>query len=116
MFIHRIVCYGGRHFSGNVAPAMDQLLARWGFFMLIHGAARGADTLCGDWGLLRGLPVVPVAAPWHMFGSAAGGIRNGWIVTHLAPTYAVEWPGGNGTADMRRRLERAGVVIWRPMG
>ncbi len=113
---HRVLCYGGRDFNDYdfVTQRLDELRAQIGDFAVIHGAAKGADRLAALWGKGRGLPVIEVAANWVMHGKAAGAIRNGWMLDFCHPTYAVAFPGGNGTADMTRRCEARGLTIWHP--
>lgn len=43
---------------------------------LIHGAARGADTQCGNMGAFLGLHVLDVPADWRKYGRSAGPRRN----------------------------------------
>lgn len=85
-------------------------------FCIIHGKARGADSLCGEWGKARGVPVIEVPAQWGFYRNAAGPMRNGWMLEILSPTYAIGFPGGSGTADMTERLRAAGVPLWLPLG
>lgn len=107
--------YGGRNYShyGRVASALLQVKQKHGKFVLVHGCASGADTLGARWALIEGCPVQPFPADWMGHGKAAGPIRNQKMVDSGLDG-AVEFPGGFGTADMRRRLEAAGVPIWRP--
>ena len=81
-------------------------------FLIINGGARGADSLCKEWGLRQGWPVITMDAPWQAMGNGAGFVRNGWMVTYAFPTYAVGFPGGPGTRDMTQRLKQAGVMTW----
>jgi hypothetical protein len=43
---------------------------------LIHGAAKGADTIAGEIADGLDFKVVPVPADWERYGKAAGPIRN----------------------------------------
>jgi hypothetical protein len=43
---------------------------------IIHGDARGADSLAGGLAKLLGMFVIPVTAKWDIYGKAAGPIRN----------------------------------------
>ena len=116
--MHRVLCFGGRDYYDDtaIAAALSELTSRLGVFAIIHGGARGADSLCGAWGAAHGCPVVIVPANWDFYGNRAGPVRNAWMLDIAFPTYAVGFPGGTGTADMLRRLERAGVPVWRPAG
>lgn len=112
--MHRVLCCGGRDFENDdfVFQRLDELRSTLGDFVVIHGAARGADRACGMWGESRGLPVIVMRANWQIYAKAAGSIRNQWMLTHCTPTYAVAFPGGAGTRDMIARLSSANVPVW----
>lgn len=112
----RIAVCGGRDYADRevVARALSRVLAR-GPFVLVHGAARGADALAETWGMaheVRGVVLEPHPAWWDMHGKRAGPIRNEEMATS-GLTGLVAFPGGRGTADMVRRCEAAGVPVWR---
>jgi hypothetical protein len=113
---HRVLCFGGRAFvdAAKVDKALNQFWASISGepFLLIHGGAKGADTMCGEWAKARGLPVARVDANWDAHGKAAGPIRNQWMLEYLQPTYAIGFPGGVGTRDMQLRLDQAKVPLW----
>ncbi len=113
---HRVLCCGGRDFTDYnfVTQRLNELRQQLGDFAVIHGGARGADSLAALWGKAKGLPVIEVAANWSVYSKSAGAIRNAWMLDYCFPTYAVAFPGGSGTADMVRQCEARGVVVWRP--
>lgn len=115
---HRVLCFGGRDFDrvGLIAQALGSLGELLGDeFCIVHGGARGADRLSGEWAAKRGICVVEVRANWGVHGAqSAGPIRNQWMLDFCMPTYAVGFPGGRGTADMTRRVQDAGIPLWRP--
>jgi hypothetical protein len=112
--MHRVLCCGGRNFSDFVFvnTRLNELRQVLGDFAIIHGGARGADRLAGEWGKNSGLPVIEVAANWSRYGNAAGSIRNGWMLDLCFPTYAVAFSGGTGTADMVRKCKARHVPVW----
>lgn len=118
LVVHKVLVFGGRDF--NDADAMSKALTYFwktnGQFAVIEGGARGADRHARSWARSNGLPVLTVDADWHSYGKAAGAVRNGWMLTYGAPTYAIGFPGGNGTADMRKRVEQMGIPLWLPLG
>ncbi len=57
-----------------------------------------------------GLEVERYPADWEQYGKAAGHIRNQQMLDS-GVDIAVEFPGGRGTADMRARLNKAGVPV-----
>lgn len=112
----RILVCGGRDYDDRKAlfRALDALLAEVPVELVIHGAARGADTLAGQWAIERNIPVMPFPAKWKTFGNAAGPIRNQEMLDDGKPDGVVVFPGGTGTADMKRKAEKAGLRIWEP--
>lgn len=110
-----LVC-GGRDFQERrmVFRAMDLLHSLYRVTMLISGKAKGADQLGIDWAHGAGVLVKEYPAEWATHGNAAGPIRNR-VMLHVGdPDYVVVFPGGRGTADMRRISEAAGKPIWEP--
>lgn len=78
---------------------------------VISGTARGADTLGADWAVCNWLRLEEFPADWDKHGKAAGHIRNQQMLDSGVDV-AVQFPGGRGTADMRRRLDEAGVKVY----
>ena len=108
----RILVCGGRGFSNR--SRFDSIMdwfADAHDLVIIHGGARGADNLAGDWADVNrtGLEVYP--ADWDKYGKAAGFIRNQQMLDEGKPDLVVAFPGGNGTADMIRRARKAGIEV-----
>lgn len=79
--------------------------------VLVHGAARGADSIAGDIGTSLGIRVIPVPAEWDKYGKKAGPIRNQKMLDDhdISAVYAFRLPGySNGTDDMITRAKDAG--------
>lgn len=83
-----------------------------GDFVVIHGGAKGADSLCALWAASKGLPVITVYLNWHIYKNGAGAVRNSWMLEFCAPNYAVAFPGGTGTADMVAKLNSKRITVW----
>jgi predicted Rossmann-fold nucleotide-binding protein len=111
----RVLVCGGRDYTdrGAVYLALDRLHEKRGIDVVIHGAARGADTLAADWAAANGVPAEPYPADWSR-GRQAGPVRNQLMLDQGRPDGVVAFPGGAGTADMCRRAEAAGLRVWRP--
>jgi hypothetical protein len=109
----RVLVFGGRDYTD--AATIDAALSLLDVGCIIHGGARGADTLAGEWGKRKGLPVLRVDAPWDFYGNRAGRVRNQWMLDWAMPTYAAGFPGGTGTRDMAERCAAAGLPLWRPV-
>jgi hypothetical protein len=108
-----LIC-GGRDFADQAMfdGAMYDLLAMRGCpTLVVHGAARGADSMADAWARKMGCQVVPVPANWQAHGKAAGPMRNQKMLDRYRPHFVVAFPGGSGTADMVRRAEAANVTV-----
>jgi len=81
--------------------------------VIVHGAARGADTLGGAWGLRMGLVVEAYPADWGTHDRAAGPIRNQQMldsgIDFGVAFYDRPFWASAGTSDMVRKLTNAGV-------
>ena len=126
----RIVVTGGRKFADAalVDKALGAIHRKHGISALIEGEASGADSLCRDWAESKGIPVCKFPAQWTdlsnpdaiirtrrgggQYDARAGGRRNQQMIDEGRPDAGVAFPGGTGTADMVRRMERAGIPVW----
>ena len=123
----RVVVTGGRDYrdTERVFTALDELHARRPVTVLIEGEADGLDKRAKAWARRRGIAIDPYPAPWDDVGHPAavvryrrdgkpfdvnaGPRRNQQMIDEGRPDYGMVFPGGTGTADMRRRLVAAGV-------
>lgn len=105
----RVLVCGGRNYAdrARVYKVLDELRPS----VVIHGAARGADTLAANWAYTRGVEQLPFPADWEAHGRGAGPRRNAKMLAEGKPDLVVAFPGGNGTADMVARSRRAGVQV-----
>ena len=90
----------------------------WGYghgHTLRHGAARGADTLCGEAAKELGWTVEPypvLQEEYDRHGKAGPRVRNGRMAAlQPPPDIVLAFPGGNGTADMVERCRRKGFAV-----
>lgn len=112
----RLVIFGGRHYSDWVAfcRAMEKYRGHGKALTIISGHATGADAMGEQWGLIYRANVLTFPADWRpggVFDRMAGFRRNQQMIDEGKPDRAIECPGGKGTADMHRRLVRAGIPI-----
>lgn len=112
----RVLVCGGRDFAD--ADLLNSELDRihdWSLdgpiTSLIHGGARGADTLAGKWAKANGVPVRVFPANWQEHGRGAGHIRNQQMLDEGKPDLVVAFPGGAGTANMIQRARKAGARV-----
>jgi hypothetical protein len=110
----RVLIYGGRDFvrSEHSDAFLDSVRTALGTrgIIVVCGAARGADTYGELWAMDNGYLVDLFPADWAAHGRAAGHIRNQQMLDS-GIDLAIEFPGGKGTADMRKRLDKAGITV-----
>jgi hypothetical protein len=106
-----LVC-GGRDFDdyGFVREVLDYYAPT----VVIHGAARGADSLAHRWARNTYTPVESYPADWKRDGKAAGPIRNAKMLAEGKPDLVIAFPGGNGTAHMVKIAKAKGVQVIQP--
>ncbi len=109
----RVLVCGGRDYADRDAmwSFLDLGHRAGAIEVLIHGGARGADRLAGEWAKQRGVVVLVYPANWKIYGPSAGPLRNQRMLDLGRPDVVVAFPGGDGTADMVRRAVRAGVRV-----
>lgn len=124
----RVVVTGGRDYrdTARVFSALDQLHARRPITTLIEGEADGLDKRAKAWAQRRGVVVEPHPAPWSdidhpdaivrrrrdgKLDDANAGPRRNQQMIDAKPDFALVFPGGAGTADMRRRIVAAGITF-----
>jgi hypothetical protein len=106
-----LIC-GGRDFRDTdfMEGALRALILHPHDAIVIHGAARGADTLADKWARAHGVTVESYPADWDRHGRAAGPIRNTEMLDRK-PDVVIAFPGGPGTADMVRKARAAGITV-----
>lgn len=95
-----------------VYATMDDLHARYGITLVVHGEATGLDTLVKGWALERGLPVFGCPYP-PAYGKQGGTIRNGWLLDFAMPELVVAFPMKHsiGTWNMVTQAKQRGLNI-----
>jgi hypothetical protein len=108
---NRVLVCGGRDFAD--AEWMSRVLGAFHkalpIEVIIHGDARGADRMAGQWAKRQGIPVEVYPADWQRHGRAAGAIRNQQMLDEGKPDHVFAFAGGRGTADMLRRAKAANL-------
>jgi hypothetical protein len=108
----KVLVTGGRGFSDRevLFRVLDGIHNDTGITHLIHGAARGADSLAGQWARERGVQEVACPANWNVHGRRAGYLRNR-AMAELQPELVVAFPGGIGTNMMVEMAEEHGIKV-----
>ncbi len=78
--------------------------------LIIHGGAKGADSIGGEWAIGAGIRAKVFLPDWSI-GKSAGIIRNQQMLELGKPDRAIGFPGGRGTADMAARLKKANTPL-----
>ena len=118
---HYVCCTGGRGYDDydSVLQVVTALAVFYGEDLrCMDGKARGADTLFHRAALSLGVRTKRFPADWDKHGKKAGHIRNQEMVDYLVmcrskghSVQVVAFPGGDGTANMIERAERAGIDV-----
>jgi hypothetical protein len=77
---------------------------------VVSGGASGVDLGGEKWAESRGIPVKRFPADWKRHGRGAGPRRNR-AMAEYADAVAL-FPGGRGTASMRKEAEKAGIEVY----
>ena len=109
----RVIVCGGRNFHDYEALEnyLDMLHTLHVFTLVIHGDARGADTLAKYWAGQRHIDSVAYPADWKLHPRGGGVIRNKRMLDEATPDMVIAFPGGNGTKDMREQGTKAGLPV-----
>lgn len=109
----KTIIAGGRDYQ--LTEADFQWLDVQGITEVVCGGCSGADTGGFDWAWSRRIPVKTIVADWKAHGKAAGPIRNAEMARYAER--CILFPGGRGTASMRREAMKAGIpVVEAPVG
>src|SRR5690606_6713656 len=114
MRIKKVLVCGGRDFNNKkyLFNKLNNINNNLGpFEVVIHGAARGADSLAKAWAEHVGIKHVPFPADWDRFGKAAGFLRNQKMIDEANPELVIAFPGGTGTADMIARARKHNIQV-----
>lgn len=116
---HYVLICGGRDF-GDRDAVMDVVEFLVGFYgddlRIMHGAARGADTLAQEAADFFGVRCKAFPADWDAHGKAAGPIRNIQMADYLVmcrskghSVQVIAFAGGTGTNHMVKEAEARGI-------
>jgi len=81
--------------------------------IIIHGGARGADSLAGNLATSLKMKVIKFPANWDKYGKAAGVLRNQQMLDEGYPDLVVYFhkdiENSKGTRDMLKRATDSGI-------
>jgi hypothetical protein len=122
----RVLVCGSRDFSNArlldavVRGYLTSIATTRESHVIIHGAARGADTLAGECADRIGVRVESYPADWDRYGKRAGYVRNQQMLDEGKPDLVVAFYSGEhkskGTEMMVKIASQAGVECWEIFG
>lgn len=83
--------------------------------VVIHGAARGADSLADTWKVIAGVTMCPFPADWKTYGRSAGPIRNRQMLDEapdLVIAFHDDLAQSKGTRDCVAEARRRQIPVW----
>jgi hypothetical protein len=112
----RLLVAGGRTFYDY--RFIEEVLTEWlseqdmnvEEIVLVHGDAQGVDRIAGQWAKYNSIAIDVFPAEWTRLGKRAGHVRNSQMI-QSGVDYAILFPGGNGTANMRMQLSSTDIVF-----
>jgi len=108
----KVIVAGSRYFSDRevIEKAID--LSGFKITQIVHGGARGVDTVAGDIANDRKLELVVCDADWVAFGRSAGFRRNETMAVHADALVAV-WDGKSpGTRHMIQQMRKRNKPVY----
>ncbi|NQZ74719.1 MAG: DUF2493 domain-containing protein [Ekhidna sp.] len=107
----RVLVCGGRYYDDyeTLPKVLDKIHLATPITTIIHGAAKGADSLADQWSLTNNIDVIREPADWVTYGKSAGPIRNTKMLNEYTPDLVVAFPGGKGTTHMVTLAIKKGV-------
>lgn len=108
---YRILVCGGRDYNDWDQVCWALAPYKSTETVIIHGGARGADSLAFKWAKENNIPYKTYLANWERYGKSAGFIRNKQMLDEGKPDLVIAFPGGKGTKMMVDIAKKAGVEV-----
>lgn len=108
----KVIVAGGRDLKLiPIIFKLDELSARMGLDIseIVSGCCKGVDEAGEFWAKKKGISIRKFPADWDAHGKAAGPIRNRQMAEYADTV--ILFPGGKGTASMKREAQKAGIDI-----
>jgi hypothetical protein len=101
----------GRHERARLRKVLDGVAKTFGISAVINGYEKGASIEAKNWAHFRYISSWEFSADWRKHGDAADPIRNQQMIDVGKPHLVIAFPGGEETADMVARAEKAGIPV-----
>ena len=113
----KILVTGGRDFDDKklLEAALNRVVTgvEWYKDTIVHGGAKGADTLAGRYALKYGHTERVYLPDWDKHGKKAGILRNIEMLDTEKPNVVLAFKGGKGTTHMMEYAEKKGYVVFK---
>lgn len=108
----KICVCGGRNYTEYkvLSKVLNEARQIYGPFTLVHGDAKGADSMAKNWAISNNVEHQAYPAKWDVFGDSAGPIRNRQMLD-AGFDMLIAFPGGRGTANMISITNQAGIPV-----
>lgn len=113
----KIIVTGGRDFNDkdfvfSTLHRIRRLLTDEEELMIIHGGAKGVDSLAEEWVSINFLQSMIYHADWKSYGKSAGPVRNTQMLDdHEDIDMVLAFPGGYGTNHMKTSAKKRGHLV-----
>ena len=107
---------GGRHFIGNEKHELwlKEIFNENKIDYVISGGDTGADEFGKNFAIKNRINGIIYSAEWDKYGKKAGPTRNERMAKDA--DICILFPGGRGTADMKRRAALHGLDVYEYTG
>lgn len=87
-----------------VYKCLDAVYEKRKFNLLLHGGAKGVDSIAGEWASKKGISVLYFKPDWERYGRSAG-LRRNTIMSKECDFGVALWDGkSKGTKDAIKKL------------
>lgn len=110
----RILVCGGRDYSDveKITSVLREYISEDP--VIVHGAARGADSIAGNVAAELCFEVEEFPALWGKHGKSAGFVRN-IAMLDTSPDVVIAFAGGTGTGHTVREANARGIPVRREL-
>jgi len=109
--VKRLLVCGSRYWTNQSLISM--CIRFYNPEIVIHGNARGADSIAGEEAKKLGIEVKAFPANWDLYGRAAGAIRNQQMIDEGQPDFILAFHDfieiSKGTKDMLKLARRHNI-------
>lgn len=109
---HRVIFCGGRNRNPS-REEVEWILGWYGesYITVVHGGARGVDSIVGEVAKDLGYEVEEYPAQWNKHGRSAGYKRNQMMAELPGVVEVVAFDGGKGTEHMKHIAMDKGIRV-----